>query len=179
MEYRWNPKMFTKCGKHLWLIPKYQQHMKARESFINIQWCNECFISWAALIIILKSEAWERSVSIPVYHGVHCWPMCPLLVSSQRKKWEHMSPRMEIAPCTERSAELRVIVVGIGCDEEKEEEQKKWKWGPLCKKSAQGHLFIQSPSFPSAPSLCLSQGGALKEVVFWGEQWCMSNYRSA
>lgn len=28
--------MFTKCGTYLWLIPKYQQHIKAREPFINI-----------------------------------------------------------------------------------------------------------------------------------------------
>ena len=149
LEHRCNPEMFAEYWERLCLIPEYQQHIKGRESFINTQWCSECFIRGVALIITLKGEALRG-----VFPG--CLPRSPTLAEVAAESGGGGRPLTE---------PWRECWSGVGWG-------VRWVWwrrGQLLieKRKQDGrrrvrmaHLLSHSPAARSAPSPACLQVGA-------------------
>lgn len=58
-------------------------------------------------------------------------------------------------------------MVGIGHDGKEEGEQNKTEDGIICLRREHGIISL----LIHLVFLCLLQGGALKEVILWGERW--------
>lgn len=127
--------MFTKCGNIFDLIPKYQQHMKARESFI--QWYNGCF-----LVIHHYPEKWSTLEGFVLLLLTKV-PTVGRCGSSKWRRRKHMGPNMGKASCKERSEKVRETGgVGVWWRGGRKAEQKQ-RWNHLCERRVHGilHLF--------------------------------------